>query len=297
MKKKVLMTILPVCVAMTMTACGGNADTVEVEETAVTEESAEPDAQAEKEAETPTVDEEAVEPEQTEDEAPADEESSEEIENDADGAVNNEEFPIIGDYVVGEDKSDEYGVYSTSCFDLDQYLDENGELTDEITAGAYSEEYSGRWAYPEFTPCEMLAGLTMNVKTDRMAAYDFAWNENYDAYRIIIYSGLADYNFIKDCAADFANDEVTIDMGVPTYLCDVTTTSGTSEVYLDPICTLVEGDNGESVKSVGVSVEFHVGNFTVSVSCPETTDLENAADQLKQEDIQMVADNIHLKGE
>lgn len=291
MKKKALMVILPLCVAMILTACGGNTDTTEVEETAVTAEGVEADAQAEVETEKQ---EEAVE---SENEASADEESSEEIESGDDGSVNSEEFPIIGDYVVEEDKSDEYGVYSTSCFDLDQYLDENGELTDEITAGAYSEEYSGRWAYPEFTPCEMLEGLTMNVKTDRMAAYDFAWNENDDAYRIIIYSGLADYNFVKDYAADYANDEVTIDMGIPTYLCDVTTTGGTSEVYLDPISTFLEGDNGELVKSVCVIVEFHVGNFTVSVSCPETTDLENAADQLKQEDIQMIADNIHLIGE
>lgn len=57
MKKKVQMALLPLCVAMAMTACGGNADTAEVkettkvEETTATEESAEADAQKEAEAE------------------------------------------------------------------------------------------------------------------------------------------------------------------------------------------------------------------------------------------------------
>ena len=49
MKKKVLTVILPLCVAMTMTACGGNADTTEVEETIVVAENTVSDAQAESE--------------------------------------------------------------------------------------------------------------------------------------------------------------------------------------------------------------------------------------------------------
>ena len=50
MKKKALTVILPLCVAMTMTACGGNVDTTEVEETTAITESTEADAQAEAEA-------------------------------------------------------------------------------------------------------------------------------------------------------------------------------------------------------------------------------------------------------
>ena len=51
MKKKALMTIMPLCVAMAMTACGGNAGTAEVKEITVAEETAEADAQTEAEAE------------------------------------------------------------------------------------------------------------------------------------------------------------------------------------------------------------------------------------------------------
>ena len=51
MKKKALMTILPLCVAMAMTACGGNAAPAEVKETTVVEESVEADVQTEAEAE------------------------------------------------------------------------------------------------------------------------------------------------------------------------------------------------------------------------------------------------------
>lgn len=50
MKKKALMTILPLCVAMAMTACGGNADTAEVKETTVAEETVEADVETEEEA-------------------------------------------------------------------------------------------------------------------------------------------------------------------------------------------------------------------------------------------------------
>ena len=50
MKKKALMTILPLCVAMAMTACSGNADTAEVKETTVAEETAEADVETEEEA-------------------------------------------------------------------------------------------------------------------------------------------------------------------------------------------------------------------------------------------------------
>ncbi len=43
--KKASTVILAICAALAMTACGGNADTAEVEETTVTEESAETEAQ------------------------------------------------------------------------------------------------------------------------------------------------------------------------------------------------------------------------------------------------------------
>ena len=49
MKKKIRMAIPLLCVAMAMTACGGNADTAEVKETTATEESAEAKADADTE--------------------------------------------------------------------------------------------------------------------------------------------------------------------------------------------------------------------------------------------------------
>lgn len=50
MKQKILKLILPLCIAMAMTACGGNADTTEIAETAATEKNT--DAEAEAEAKT-----------------------------------------------------------------------------------------------------------------------------------------------------------------------------------------------------------------------------------------------------
>lgn len=282
MKKKALTVILSLCVAMALTACSGNAETTEVEETAVVA-----DAQAEAEAEEQ---EEAVESEQTENEASADEESSEEIES-------GDEFPIIEQAVIDNDKSDEYGVYSTSCFDLDEFLDDNGELPG---SGDWEntdwDTYTGRWAYPEITPCQFFDELTLSERSDKSEVY---W---VDGFTMFISSGLWVWNWKLEDSMDphFAEYEAC-----PRHLFTAQTADGETDVLVITDSFKSSGLYAEGEEYNEDEVEwteykyntyvFHIGNFTVELMCDsgEWSETGEAFD-LSEDDIQLIIDNIHL---
>lgn len=287
MKKKALTVILPLCVAMAMTACGGNAETAEAEETAVTVET-----QAEAEAEEQ---EEAIESEQTENEASADEESSEEIESGDDGTVNGDEFPIIEQAVIDNDKSDEYGVYSTSCFDLDEFLDEEGMLP-----GVYEttdwDEYTGRWAYPEITPCKFFDGLRLTYRSDKYEMLVFDGNDTIFGFNMCISSGPESYNYWNQ----FANDPDYAEFdGYYKYMFTAQTSGGETEVLsMIDTSTVYEGtdvdfDSSDGTDVIETSYLFTVGNFTVDIAPFWSYDVDNP-NELSEEDLQLIIDNIHL---
>ena len=288
MKKKALMTILLLCVAVAMTACGGNGDTAEVKEPMVTEENAEADTEAS------TVDEEAVESEQTEGESPENEKSFEEIEIGADGSVNGQEFPIIDEAVLREDKSDDYGVHSISSYDIDQYIDEDGNLKSDISSGeSFYYEYSGRWAYPKITPCRFFGELTLTSRIDASSMYSSVDLETGATLSFNISSGKDVYNSseyqigyeFEDGQPNTYNRAFTIQ-----------TIDGEQDVISDyrEIMLLEEEDeNGEKLDTPEevihgfYSYYFTVGNFTVVLQ-PEVKT------ELTQEDVQLIADNIRL---
>lgn len=287
MKKKALMAMLSVCVAMEMTACGKNAGTTEVEETVATEESveadiqaeAEADAQTEGEAEASTVDEEGVEPEQTGEDASENEESSEEIENGADDSADGQEFPIIDQVVLDQDKSEEYGVNSISCYDLDQYLDENGDLQADISSDeSYYEEYSGRWAYPEITPCRFFGELTMTSRVDQSSSYTAVDSETGEKLSYIILSGKYMYNGARDQVGhEFEGGQINR-YDIPFSIQNV---DGEQDVINECMEMTLESDEVFRINSY----YFAVGNFTVIVQ---------SGTELTQKDVQLIADNISL---
>ena len=285
MKKKTLMAILPLCVAMAMTACGGNADTAEVKETTkveattATEESAEAGTPAEAEDEASTGDEESVESDQTGEDASENEESSEEIENGADDSAVGQEFPIIDQAVLDQDKSEEYGVNSISCYDLDQYLDENGDLQADISSDeSYYEEYSGRWAYPEITPCRFFGELTMTSRVDQSSSYTAVDSETGEKLSFIILSGKYMYNGARDQVGhEFESGQINR-YDIPFAIQNV---DGEQDVINECMEMTLESDEVFRINSY----YFAVGNFTVIVQ---------SGTELTQEDVQLIADNISL---
>lgn len=289
MKKKAVMIILTLCAAVAMTACGGKAGMAEMQDTTAAEESAEADAQAEAEAVAPTVDEDAVEAEQTGEDALENEESFEEIEIGADGSVNGQEFPMIDEAVRSQDKSDAYGVYSISCYDLDQYLDEEGYMQSDIaSADNFYYEYTGRWAYPKITPCRFFGGLVLTSRTDFSSDYRSTDTETGNGLSFNICSGKDYYNSMKQGTGS--------DAEVSEMAFTIQTMDGSSDVmheYREIMLLNDKDENGEALDALeeviyGFDVYcFAVGNFTVTLQ-------PDAGTKLTQEDVQLIADNIRL---
>lgn len=280
MKKKALKIILPLCAAMAMTACGGNADTAEVNETTVIEESMEADAQAE--AEAPTMDEEAevVEAEVTVDEKP---EEVEEVYNPAD-QYEGKPYIVTQD-VLDNDKSEEYGIYSTSCFDLDQYLNEDGELPNLDDFDKWNE-YTGRWAYPEITQCDMLKDIYLGYKSDRFERFYFKDKSGNDTV-LYISSGIQGYN-LKVELTDMA--QYSDNPMLPQLMFTTETVDGTTDI-VSSIRQISFGE--EDPWQYYREYVFHVGNFTVEVQCAMTDEDEDPI-ELTEEEIQEIIDNIRL---
>lgn len=286
MKKKALMAILALCVAMAMAACGGNADTIEVKD-------AEGDTQAEADAEDSAAGEESAESEQTEEEAPENEEPFREIEIGADGSVDGQEFPVIDEAVLSADKSEEYGVNSISCYDLDQYLDENGNLQPDIaSAENFYFEYSGRWAYPEITPCRFFGELVLTSRTDSSSEYMSVDSETGDQFSFSVYSGKDLYNgAVGNIGYDFGDDSTFIEKAFT-----IQTVDGEADVtreYREIMMLKDKGENGEALETPEEviynfsSYTFVIGNFSVSLA-------PNVGTELTQEEVQLIADNIRL---
>ncbi len=289
MKKKAVMTILSLCAAVAVTACGGKADTAEVQETTAAEESAEADAGTEEEAAASMVGEDAAEAEQTGEEAPENEESFEEIEIGADGSVNGQDFPMIDEVVRSQDKSDAYGVYSISCYDLDQYLDEEGYMQSDIAStDTFYYEYTGRWAYPKITPCRFFGELVLTSRTDFSSDYRSTDTETGKGLSFNICSGKDYYNSMKQGTGS--------DAEVSEMVFTIQTMVGSSDVmheYREIMLLSDKDENGEALDTLeevvyGFDVYcFDVGNFTVTLQ-------PDAGTKLTQEDVQLIADNIRL---
>lgn len=280
MKKKTLTIILPLCAAMAMAACGGNADTAEVNETTVIEESMEADAQAE--AEAPTMDEEAevVEAEEVVEE---EQEEVEEIYNPADKYEG--KFYMVSQDVLDNDKSEEYGIYSTSCFDLDQYLDEEGIVTDfyELDKGY---EYTGRWEYPDITQCDMFNDIYLSYRSDRFERFYFKDKSNNET-SLLIHSGIGSYNNAVDRSemSEYSDNPM-----LPCFMFTTETTEGTTDVISEILkYGFIDGETGQ----YQMEYTFHIGNFTAKIQCAETEDEENLI-EMTEEEIQEIVDSIRL---
>lgn len=302
MKKKVLTAILPVFVAMAMTACGGNADTEEVGETKAITENTEADAQAEADTGTIAADEEAG---AAGEKTPEAGEAFDEIEIGADGSVNGQDFPVIGSYVSEQDKSADYGVNSISCYDLDEFLDENGEVPEEWTGydSKESNEYSGRWAYPEITPCRFFDDLTLISRTDCSSEYQSRDTETDAFIQMSVASGLGDYNLSQGGAGHDRSDSNVITSEI--MFTAQTVTGETEVIHEHTEHFLTSGGQGETdeednetekaQEETNVVEEmfvlhryyFSVGSFSVTVSVSGGT-------QLSEDDIQLIIDNIRV---
>lgn len=83
---------------------------------------------------------------------------------------------LVNDYVFEQDKSEEYGVFSTSSKDADGFLKDDGTF-DRHSLGKTGEicnyDYSGRFAYPEVKTSKRLQNLYLEYRSDISTGYVF----------------------------------------------------------------------------------------------------------------------------
>ncbi len=165
------------------------------------------------------------------------------------------------------DKSEEYGINSTSCYDLNQYLDEDGNLPiewlDDPETGMY---YSGRWAYPELMDCRFYTDVHLTERTDRCEVLYASDSKTDSNVNITIFSGLSAYSTdVK--LSEFGRGEVL----------EIPTESGIVNVML-------------SDSYDGMVYSFPIGNFSINVHwCND--------ERLTEEELIILIDNIILVGD
>ncbi len=178
-----------------------------------------------------------------------------------------------GDIIsTSQDKSAEYGVYSTSCLDIDQYLDNNGELPD---AWWYDEDfttyYSQRWAYPMLVDCDYYSNAKLESRSDFSETYRSSNNITGHNVFITIYSGKDMYNIQEYYVLTNEDD------GIRRF------------VTVDSRCgkTGVVVTYEEEHALNGTFYSFSVGNFSVFVHCV-------GCEPMPDEDISILIDNVML---
>lgn len=298
MKKKVLMAIMPVCVAMAMTACGGNTDTKEAEETAVTEEREE-DVEAEPTVESTVGNEtEAVTETNEITEEPAEEESTEPEYS----------FMEVTGVAVTQDKTADYGINSTSCEDIWQFLDDNNEIAWVYDYESKEQnEYSGRFAYPTLVQSDAVPNAIITQRTDAVQ-YVSAWvGDGEESYSIEFTGGYGSYNMHVQQAEYYAESNITDAASKYSFPFTVDTEEGTQDV----ICWRMDfpsfdgydgsvniNEDGEYVNKDEEVIEpielksiwsylYKLGGFTVSIHPKE---------EIPQEKMQSIVDSIVLVG-
>lgn len=202
-----------------------------------------------------------------------------------------DEFLTVCPCLEEQDRSDDYGVYSTSCYDLDQYLDENNEATDsEIWGDKALEEYSGRWIYPELTPCKFFNELFLSSRTDLCERYRCK-DESGINISILVSSGLGQYHYsvgLLDAGIEYPYE----------YMFTAQTTTGETDVIHrcysagGGTCTVYDGDGnvieeGEDEEYMVNAYSFNVGNFSIDMYY----DNEKT---LTEEEVQLIIDNIRI---
>lgn len=272
MKKKLFMLLIGVTLACLMTGCGEKKATNKVvgATKSVGREVAADMKKAVEEFDT------AIESEETE------EATNEEVEDtvevvEPEAVEEVDEFPAIESWASMQDSSDTYGVYSKSSYDLDQYLDDNGNIPgyEDYESSIYNE-YSGRWAYPKFTPCKFFKDLTIIERTDSselLRSVDF---DSDIAMSIFVYSGLNIYKGTLEAVSSNAFDDYEI-------MLTTETVDGETTVIYNVTRGTYTIDGEESVEMVKNIYTFNVANFSVVIF----TDA-----QLTEEDVQIIIDNI-----
>lgn len=268
MKRKLLVVTLGACLVLSLVGCGSKepvavgstseTSTTKVGDTIVEAvESAVESIEEVTETETPT--EVDVEPE------------TDSI-GKATGSVISKTM-VLCDYVIEQDKSDEWGVHSTSSADALQFIDDNGmyiyqSLGETDVTGNY--DFSGRFAYPVVNTNEFFKTTEIEYRSDLHMVVNCRNEEDRIMNVVTIRLGHDNYDLTKNVETEGVTP--TTEYGT------VVTSEGETDVLLK--------DATEDLTFS--SYTYRLGAFTVKIQ-------RNTDTLYTPEELQLIVDSIKLQ--
>lgn len=104
---------------------------------------------------------------------------------------------LVCEYVFYQDKSDKYGVNSTSSSDIYKFLNDDGTLNEDSlgeTREVGNYDFSGRFAYPEIKLNGLLKNLKLEYMSDNHNSYEYYDDGEYQGV-IKMFPGNDEYMF------------------------------------------------------------------------------------------------------
>ena len=268
MKRKLLALTLGACLVLSLVGCGSKEPVIveSTSETATTKvgdiiteavESAVESIEEETDTETPTE---------------VDVESETDSIGKATGSVISNTM-VLCDYVIEQDKSDEWGVHSTSSADALQFIDDNGmyiyqSLGETDVTGNY--DFSGRFAYPVVNTNEFFKTTEIEYRSDLHMVVNCRNEEDRIMNVVTIKLGHDAYDLTKNVETEGVTP--TTEYGT------VITSEGETDVLLK--------DATEDLTFS--SYTYRLGAFTVKIQ-------RNTDTLYTPEELQLIVDSIKLQ--
>lgn len=191
------------------------------------------------------------------------------------GIVDENAFPMVTWEAQSQNKSKDYGVWSLSCYDVDQFLDEEGGTPwqNNYDAKEYGE-FSGRFSFPAITACPMFEGLiASSVTDDTMWLNGFFGDNREKSLSVIIQPGYLLYDVYTE-QIGYSSDLNSFE-GWYTAETDM----GPSDVIKHSMTVSFGEDEDNLEEQVSNTYIYRLGNFTVSVN---TGDAELTQDEMNE---------------
>ena len=180
---------------------------------------------------------------------------------------------ILCDYVIEQDKSDEWGVHSTSSADALQFIDDDGmyiyqSLGETDVTGNY--DFSGRFAYPVVNTNEFFKTTEIEYRSDLKMVVNCRNEEDKIMNVVTINLGHDDYDLTKNVETEGVTP--TTEYGT------VITSEGETDVLLK-----------DATEDLTFSIyTYRLGAFTVKIQ-------RNTDTLYTPEELQLIVNSIKLQ--
>lgn len=196
MKKKLLSVVLVLCLALSFVGCSLGEVKPDTETAKVIEDEA-----VDKVTETVTEEVTETAEDVLKETASAEPSATPEEVKEVSVVLESDSALTYADYIMEQDKSEEYGVNSTSSEDAYQFLNEEGafilgSLGETENVGNY--DYSGRFAYPTIVKNDLFTECLVSYRSDHSMIIDCRGKDGIVTNTISFTLGNDNYEFTKN---------------------------------------------------------------------------------------------------